>query len=294
MRDSRTILITGASAGIGRHAALHLARLGHRVIATARRLPPLDDLAVEAAGLPLETLMLDVTSPESIEAARAEVDRRTGGRGVDVLINNAGFGQFGPLELVGDAELRRQFETNVFGLLAVTRAFVPRMRERGSGRVVNVSSIGGRLTFPFAGAYHASKYAVEAMSDALRKELGLFGIEVVLIEPGPVQTEFAGTAVRSVDAMREDYGPYGMMFDRIEMVRKQSDLISVGPEETSRAIQRAVQARRPRARYVVPGRMSLLLLFFAMLPARLADWVMLRSLGVQRRRPAQLMTARGQ
>ena len=291
MTARKTILITGAAGGIGRHAALHLARRGHRVFATGRRADTLDELAREAAGLPLETLLLDVTDPASIEAARAEIEKRTQGRGVDVLINNAGYGQFGPLELVSDAELRRQFETNVFGLSAVTRAFVPRMRERGQGRLINLSSIGGRVTFPFAGAYHATKYAVEAMSDALRRELGLFGVDVVLIEPGPIATEFAATAVRSVSEMRDDFGPYGLFFERLEAVQKQAEGMAAGPERTSRAIQRAVEARRPKARYVVPGYLAPLLSFLMMLPVAALDWLSLRALGVRRRGLAPQLTA---
>jgi short-subunit dehydrogenase len=288
----KTILITGATGGIGRHAGLHLARRGHRVFATGRRSEALDALARDAAGLPLETLLLDVTDPVSIEAARVEVETRTQGYGVDVLINNAGYGQFGPLELVSDTDLRRQFETNVFGLSAVTRAFVPRMRERGHGRLINVSSIGGRLTFPFGGAYHATKYAVEAMSDALRQELSMFGVEVVLIEPGPIATEFATTAVSSVGAMRDDDGPYGWLFQRVDSVQKQTEHLAASPDSTSRAIQRAVEARKPRARYVVPGYLAPLVSLLAMLPVAMLDWLSMRALGIGRRRARpQLLAA---
>lgn len=291
MTARKTILITGAAGGIGKHAALHLARRGHRVFASGRRPDALEALAHEAKGLPLETLLLDVTDPASIAAARAEIDGRTQGYGVDVLINNAGYGQFGPLELVTDTELRRQFETNVFGLNAVTRAFVPRMRERGHGRLINLSSIGGRVTFPFAGAYHATKYAVEAMSDALRRELGLFGVDVVLIEPGPIASEFAATAVRSVSAMRANFGPYGLFFERLEAVQKQAENMAAGPEHTSRALSRAVEARRPKARYVAPGYLAPLLALLIMLPVTVLDWLSLRALGVRPRRRTPQLTA---
>src|ERR1700733_9145953 len=171
---SLIILITGATAGIGRHAALHLAHAGHRVIATGRRKDALAALAKEAKGTKLETMELDVTVASSIEAAKAEVDKRTDGYGLDVLVNNAGYGLMGPLEEISDADLRAQYDTNVFGLVAMTRAFLPQMRLRGSGRIVNVSSMGGRMTFPFMGAYNSTKYAIESMSDALRMELAPF------------------------------------------------------------------------------------------------------------------------
>jgi NADP-dependent 3-hydroxy acid dehydrogenase YdfG len=152
----KTILITGATAGIGKHVALHLARKGYRVFASGRNAAALERLASEAAGTALETLRLDVTDAASIEAAREEIDRRTDGHGVDVLVNNAGYGLAGALEELADADIRAQFDTNVFGLVAVTRAFLPAMRRRGSGRVLNVSSVGGRITFPLFGAYTAA------------------------------------------------------------------------------------------------------------------------------------------
>ena len=146
------VLITGATAGIGRTTALELARLGYHVIATGRRAGELDKLRAEApAGTRLDTAILDVTSAESIAAAVATVDRLTGGHGLDVLVNNAGFGLVGPMTEISDADLRRQYDTNVFGLMAVTRAFVPAMRDRGRGRIINVSSMGGKMTFPFMG-----------------------------------------------------------------------------------------------------------------------------------------------
>jgi short-subunit dehydrogenase len=138
-------------------------------------------------------LTLDVTSATSL--AVATLERRTKGYGIDVLVNNAGYGLVGPLETIDDADLRAQFDTNVFGLMAVTRAFLPAMRDRRAGRIINVSSVGGRMTFPLMGAYHASKYALEALSDALRLELLPMGVHVSLIEPGPIRTEFNDRAM---------------------------------------------------------------------------------------------------
>ena len=194
MPPGQSILITGATSGIGRDAALRLARAGHLVLAGGRRPDALAALAREARGRArgrLEPVTLDVTDPASVGAARALAERRTGGRGLDVLVNNAGYALPGPLEALAERDLRQLFDTNVFGLLAVTRAFVPAMRERGQGRVVNVGSIMGRVAMPLLGAYNATKHAVAAMTDTLRMELAPFGITVVLVEPGAVRTGFA-------------------------------------------------------------------------------------------------------
>ena len=195
MTDGKTFLITGATAGIGRHAALHLAKAGHRVFATGRREPALRDLQDEAGDLDLVTFRLDVNDPRSIAAAVELIDDKTDERGIDVLVNNAGYGLVAPLALVSDGDLRAQFDTNVFGLMAVTRAFLPKMMVRRSGRIINVSSVGGQQAFPLMAAYNASKFAVESLSDGLRWELAPFGIKVSIIEPGPIKTEFGDVAM---------------------------------------------------------------------------------------------------
>src|SRR5579871_1628690 len=177
---TQTILITGATSGIGRETALYLARRGHRVIASGRNREQLASLKEEAAGAALETVRLDVCDAQSIAEAAKEVERTTGGRGIDALVNNAGFGFAVAADEMTDADLRAQFETNVFGLMAMVRAFVPQMRARGRGRIVNVSSVGGRVTLPFFGAYNATKYAVESLSDAMRIELKPFGVDVAI------------------------------------------------------------------------------------------------------------------
>ncbi len=276
-----TVLVTGSTAGIGRETALTLARKGHRVFATGRRQDALDKLAAEASGTKLETVLLDVTSSASIDAAREEVDRRTDGYGVDVLINNAGYALIGPADSLSDDDLRKQFDTNVFGLMAVTRAFVPAMRARRSGRVINISSFAGRVTFPMMGAYHASKYALEALSDALRNELALFNVFVVLVEPGFVHTEFTERALADVN--RFEGGPYGGVIRTADEVRHRFESTGVAASVIVRAIERAMHARSPAARYLAPLRMHLLLLTFRILPTRITDVLLRFIFGIRAR-----------
>ncbi len=278
MTASKIILITGATAGIGRATALRLARAGHRVFATGRRAHALDALAKEAAGTKLETLVLDVTKPESIAAAKAEIDRRTDGYGVDALVNNAGFGKVGPLEEVTDESLRAQYETNVFGLMAMTRAFVPQMRERRSGRVVNVSSVGGKVTFPMMGAYNSTKYAVESLSDALRVELRPFGVKVVVIEPGSIATEFSEVAMGTLT--ETNASPYASAIADADAMRAKFDDTAVGPEHIARAIETAVTSRSPSARYVRPWRTYMLLAMFSWLPTSWMDAILAQMSGL--------------
>jgi NAD(P)-dependent dehydrogenase (short-subunit alcohol dehydrogenase family) len=300
----KTILITGATAGIGRHAALELIRQGHHVIATGRREPALATLKDEAAKLAktsggrLDTLKLDVTDVASVGAAVTEVDTLTDGHGLDVLVNNAGYGQLGPVEEVSDADLRRQYDTNVFGLMSVTRAFLPRMRARGDGRIVNVGSIGGRYTFPLMGAYNSTKYAVESLSDALRNELAPFGVEVSIIEPGPIATEFNDRAMDTIDvsAAGGKTSAYAPVIAQADRFRKRFEASSSGPEVVTRAIVHAALARRPRVRYVVPRLAAVMLAFLAILPTRLIDLVMRRASGLTKknlesRRPPALPAA---
>jgi short-subunit dehydrogenase len=262
------VLITGATAGIGRTTALHLAANGYHVIATGRRVAELESLRKEA-GANLSTTVLDVTSAASIAAAVAEVERITSGHGLDVLVNNAGFGVIGPLTEIADSELRRQYDTNVFGLMAVTRAFVPAMRRRGRGRIINVSSLGGKMTIPFMGAYNSTKYALESLSDALRYELRAFGIDVVLIEPGVIHTQFADTALTPVEQYKDT--AYGPAIARADKLRQRMDATGVGPEVVARAIHKAIRRRRPAARYVAPWYGRILLGVLAVTPTRVQD-----------------------
>jgi len=267
---SRVVLITGCSSGIGWATAERLARRGWAVYATARNIEEISPLAERGCRL----LPLDVTDEDSMRDAVAEVERIEGA--VGVLINNAGYSQSGAVEEVPMQKVRRQFETNVFGLVRMCQLVLPGMRRQGFGRIVNLSSMGGKLTFPGAGFYHASKHAVEAISDALRFEVRGFGVEVVVIEPGVIRTGFAQTAV---DLMGEGSGPYaGFDAGVASMTRENYErgplaALGGGPEAVAETIERAVSAARPRARYTVTPSAKLLILARRLLPDRVWDAV---------------------
>jgi NAD(P)-dependent dehydrogenase (short-subunit alcohol dehydrogenase family) len=267
---SRAVLITGCSSGIGRATAERLAQRGWAVYATARDVEAIAPLTESGCRL----LPLDVTDEESMRNAVEEVERAEGA--VGVLINNAGYSQSGAVEAVPMQKVRRQFETNVFGLVRMCQLVLPGMRDQGFGRIVNLSSMGGRLTFPGGGFYHASKYAVEAISDALRFEVRGFGVDVVVIEPGLIRTDFAQTAV---DSMDEDAasGPYAG-FD-VGVARTTRDnyergplaRLGGGPEAVAETIERAISAARPRSRYTVTPSAKLLISARNLLPDRAWD-----------------------
>src|SRR6266568_4284333 len=200
---SRAVLITGCSTGIGRATAEQLAAGGWTVYATARRPEAIGELA----GRGCRTLALDVCDEASMRAAVETIERAEGA--VGVLVNNAGYGQEGAFEEVPMAEVRRQFETNVFGLVRLTQLVLPGMRRQGWGRIVNVSSMGGKLSFPGGAFYHASKHAVEAFSDVLRFEVTPFGIDVIVIEPGTVQSKYADTALATIEDSRSESSKTG-------------------------------------------------------------------------------------
>ena len=282
MSSPRFVLITGATSGIGRDAALELAGRGDRVFATGRNREALAELEARG-GENLTAFALDVTDAASIAAARNRVLEATDGHGLDVLVNNAGYGELGPTELVSDEDLRRQFDTNVFGLMAMIRAFLPEMRERGSGRIINVSSIGGRITMPMFGAYSASKYAVEALSDSLRMELRPFGIRVVLIEPGPIKTAFTDRAMSNGDKYRDPSSPYAAVLARAEKLAAMAEKNGAGPHVITRAIRRAIDSRRPRARYVAPLTGTLAVAFVKLLPTWLTDALLRVAAGFTRK-----------
>jgi len=259
----RTVLITGASAGIGAATAQLLLEQGWRVIAAARRIEAMAPLAERGALV----LPLDITDAASRQALAAAVQERVGG--LDALVNNAGFGTVGPLETMPLEQARAMFEVNVFGLMGLTQLLLPAMRERGRGRIVNVSSIAGRWVTPGSGWYGASKFALEAVSDALRLELHRFGLEVVLVEPGLIATEFAAVAGPSLRG-GSDCAIYGPMMERVQAGWDGVYQGASAPLCVARTIERALTARRPRARYLC-GHQSASVYASRLLPTRLWD-----------------------
>jgi short-subunit dehydrogenase len=278
----RTALITGATGGIGKAVALQLARDGYRVFATGRRQSALDVLLSEVEEGTIEAMPLDVTAGESIREAAQKVHERTGGRGLDVLVNNAGYGITVPMELIAEEDLRGQLETNVIGLVRVSQAFLPAMRERGSGTVINISSMVGRVTLPMQGVYCASKHAVEAISDAMRQELLAFGVRVVVVEPGAVRTSFTATATSKVQGYASASSPYEQAFQNYQDGMERMYRNAPGPEVIARAISRILRTRRPRARYIVPWAGMLALWLFRLLPTRWIDRLMSGMLGLRK------------
>ena len=264
MNVSKAVLITGSSSGIGWATAKHLSDVGWRVYATARNVEKIAPL--EESGCRL--LALDVTDEASMASAVEEVEREAGA--VGALVNNAGYSQSGAIETVPMEKVRAQFETNVFGLVRMCQLVLPGMRRQGYGRIVNLSSMGGRLTFPGAGFYHASKYAVEAVSDALRYEVEGFGIKVSIIEPGLIRTGFADAAVGSMD--NEDDGPYAGFDEAVARATTENyeqgpiSRLAGEPEAVAQAIEQAISARSPRSRYAVTPSAHLLIGLRRLLP----------------------------
>ena len=271
MLPSDAVLITGCSTGIGAATAARLSE-EFTVYATARDVSTLRDL--EAKGC--HALRLDVTDEDSMVAAVEQVEADKGS--VGALVNNAGYSQSGALETLTMESVRRQFETNVFGLLRLSQLVLPGMRRAGGGRIVNIGSMGGKLTFPGGGIYHATKYAVEALSDALRFEVQGFGVRVVLIEPGLIRTEFANTAVASVDGTSDD----GVYEKFNKAVRSSTSGVyhgplgglGGGPETVADTIHKVLTVKRPRARYSVTPSARLALLQRRLSPDAVWDLVM--------------------
>ena len=249
----RTVLITGSSSGIGRATAEAFLDEGWTVYATARNPADVERLG-ERDGCTIATL--DVTDDGDVERV---VDRMVDETGrIDCLVNNAGYGQFGPLEDLPVGTVRRQFDVNVHGPHRLIRAVLPHMRAREEGTIVNLSSVAGRVAFPGGGAYCGSKFALEAMSDALRAEVGTFGIDVVLVEPGPVDTGFQERADREVNGNGETdgldrSGAYESFYESFTDVHSIGDggPGTVGPERVADVVVRVAETHCPRARYPV-------------------------------------------
>ncbi|MBA4287229.1 MAG: short-chain dehydrogenase/reductase [Xanthomonadaceae bacterium] len=266
---NRVALVTGASSGIGEATARQLIAAGWRVYAGARRVDRMQPLAAAGARL----LALDVTDEASMQQA-VDTIRRDEGR-LDVLVNNAGYGAYGALEEVPLDEGRRQFEVNVFGLARLTQLVLPMMRARRSGRIVNITSIGGKIGEPFGSWYHATKFAVEGLSDSLRMELHPFGIDVVIIEPGAIKTEWNGIARDGLMKHSGD-GPYrDGAREHVKMLASADrGAMPSPPDVVARTIVRAVQAARPKTRYATGGGAQMVLFLRRVLSDRAFDATM--------------------
>ena len=263
---TKVILITGASSGIGFDAAEAFAQQGHRVYAAARRVDRMEPLKA----LGVVPIRMDVTDSASMEAGVQAILEAEGR--IDALVNNAGYGYFGAIENVTLEEARRQLEVNVFGLARLCQLVLPSMRKQGSGRIVNISSVAGKTVLYFGGWYHVSKYSVEALSDALRMEVKPFGIDVALIEPGGIRTDWGLIAADHLAASSKGTPYEAEGLRESETMRKaySSQLLSK-PSVVTRAISRAVNSRRPRTRYRIGFGSGALVFFHSILPDRWWD-----------------------
>lgn len=271
--NKQVILLTGASSGIGFETAKRLARQGHIVYGAARRVERMAALKDRYGVIPLA---LDVTDALACRQAVARILAEQ--QRIDVLINNAGYGSYGAVEDVSLEEARRQFEVNVFGLAQLTKEVLPSMRQQKRGRIINVSSIGGRLTTYFGGWYHATKYAVEGLSDALRMETKPFGIDVSLIEPGGIKTEWGCIAASHLERSSQG-GAYETAAAKtaVGMRQQYAGSMMSNPSVVAKAIEKAVGQGRPKTRYVIGFGAKPLIFLHAILPARCFDWLMMHA-----------------
>lgn len=243
MKNSKIILVTGASSGIGKSIAFQLLKDGQIVYTAARRLSMMDDL--KAAGA--QTLAMDITREEDLQRVIQTITHQHGG--IDVLINNAGYALYGAVEDVTLEDAKRQFDVNLFGLARLTQLVLPYMREKRSGTIVNMSSMGGKIYTPLGAWYHASKHALEAWSDCLRLELKQFNIDVVIIEPGIIKTEFGEVMNGPLMAFAQN-GPYANMSKALlASSDKTYNRYGVGPEVIAKVVSKAIKSSRPKTRY---------------------------------------------
>lgn len=272
----QVILITGASTGIGAALAEYLASryLGIQLVLAARSQDKLEQVATSCrkAGADVLVIPTDIAQVEQVQAlARKAIEHF--GR-VDSLVNNAGYGQMGPVELIPPAAVQRQFQVNILGPLALIQALIPVMREQGGGRIVNISSLGGRMAFPFGGLYSGSKFALEGLSDALRMELAPFNIKVSVIEPGPVSTDFFAVAAQGVEQAisNAQNSPYRAAFKKLEGLETQTSGGVWTSERVAAFIARVLASSHPRARYVAAtGGDILIFLMTKLLPTKFVD-----------------------
>ncbi|MBG6056734.1 NAD(P)-dependent dehydrogenase (short-subunit alcohol dehydrogenase family) [Cryobacterium sp. MP_M5] len=271
---TQVALVTGASSGIGEATALELLGRGFTVYGAARRVDRMSGIAAKG----VRPLAMDVTDDASMQSGIATILGEAGR--LDVLVNNAGYGSFGALEDVPLSEARKQFDVNIFGLARLTQLALPQLRRQKSGTIVNISSIGGKFYEPLGAWYHATKFAVEGLSDSLRVELKPHGINVVIIEPGAIRTEWNTIARENVMKTSGD-SAYRRQAEALVRVLTRADAEGVGaaPQVIAAAIGKAVTARRPRARYVAPASARAILFLRWVLSDRMMDAVILRIYG---------------
>ncbi len=283
--SEQVVLITGASVGIGAAVAQILAErfMGIRLVLAARNVEKLEAIATicRKAGAEVLVVPTDLEKIEQVEALAGAAIAQFGR--VDALVNNAGYGQMGPVELIPAPAAQRQFQVNLLGPLALIRALVPMMRDQGGGRIINISSLGGRLAFPFGGLYSASKFALEGLSDALRMELAPFNIKVSVIEPGPVSTNFFVVAAQAVEetVATPETTPYRAAFEKLKGLEKQTSSRAWTSERVAEVIVRALTDRNPPPRYIAAtGGKFLLFLMTKVLPTRVVDAFWQRFYGI--------------
>ncbi|GMW00929.1 MAG: short-chain dehydrogenase [Candidatus Hydrogenedentota bacterium] len=278
----RNVLITGASTGIGAGCAAYLHKRGFRVFAGIRK-PEDGERLQNEISKEVIPVRIDVQDAGSIREAAARFDEAVGGAGLHGLVNNAGIGVPGPMEFIPLDELRRQFEVNLFGQVAVTQAFLRYIRPV-RGRIVNISSMGGRVTTPYVGPYHASKYALEAVNDALRMELRPWGISVSCVEPGsiatPIWTKSKSEAEKSIDGFSDEAKElYGRRYIRFGDAAMRVGQWGIPPERVAKKVAHALESSFPRTRYLVGPDAHLMVNLSRILPAKWMDWVILKVMG---------------
>lgn len=273
------VLVTGTSSGIGEACTRHLAGLGYNVFAGVRQ----EADAERIAGPRVEPLMIDVTDDDSVSAAAAQINDAVGNRGLAGLVNNAGIAVAGPLEFIAVEDFQRQLEVNVTGVLRTTQAVLTLIRQ-ARGRIVNLSSIGGRVAVPMVGPYNASKFALEGLSDALRRELRPWGVHVALIEPGAVATPIWDKGADQAAALERDAPPevrerYGEVIDAVRKQSEKNRTEGVPPQEVAEAVAHALTADRPKTRYLVGRDAKVRAPVAKVMPDRVMDAAIARAIG---------------
>jgi NAD(P)-dependent dehydrogenase (short-subunit alcohol dehydrogenase family) len=269
----QVVIITGASSGLGEAAARRLTRGGAKLVISARRSERLEALAreLDPSGQRVLAVAADVTDGAGrqrlVDGALQKFGR------IDALVNNAGYGTRGPVELVPVELIRRNFETNLFSLIALTQLVIPHLRERGAGRIINIGSVAGRIARPLSSIYDSTKHALEAITDGLRGELAPFGIDVVLIRPGFILTGFVEAANQASEPVSGNAGPYTPYFEGFRNDYKKLQRIAGQPDDIARLVEKALTARRPAPRYAAPAHAKLLLFLKWLLPGRVLDWM---------------------